>query len=121
MGPGPDPKTSPFAPSSAPTLLSRRAVRGVPEQASFAAIVDAAGLTGGPTRAATPTRATFYAPSRRAVPDLFELARVLGHSHVRITGLYTHLLSGHLERSRNAVNLPAFAENSPEHGQSVAA
>ena len=55
----------------------------------------------------------------RAVPDLFELARVLGHSHVRITELYTHLLPGHLERSRNAVNLPAVPENSPERGQSV--
>ena len=81
----------------------------------FAAIVDAAGLTGGPHTC----RHTYASHFLRAVPDLFELARVLGHSHVRITELYTHLLPGHLERSRNAVNLPAFPENSSERGQSV--
>jgi hypothetical protein len=39
------------------------------------------------------------------VPDLFLLAQVLGHSHQRVTELYTHLLPGHLARARNAVNL----------------
>jgi len=64
-------------------------------------------------------RHTYASHFLSAVPDLFELARVLGHTHVRITELYTHLLPGHLERSRNAVTLPAFPENSPERGQSV--
>ena len=52
-------------------------------------------------------RLTCYASHfLRDVPDLFELARVLGHSHVRVTELYTHRLPGHLERARNAVDLP---------------
>lgn len=68
----------------------------------FAAVVHAAGLKGGPHTC----RHTYASHFLRAVPDLFELARVLGHSHVRVTELYTHLLPGHLERARNAVNLP---------------
>jgi site-specific recombinase XerD len=55
-------------------------------------------------------RHTYASRVLRAVPDLFELARVLGHARVRITELYRHLLPGHLERSRNAVNLPASPE-----------
>jgi hypothetical protein len=31
--------------------------------------------------------------------------QVLGHSHQRVTELYAHLLPGHLDRARNAVNL----------------
>lgn len=41
----------------------------------------------------------------QAVPDLFLLANVLGHSHTRITELYAHLLPEHLDRARNAVNI----------------
>jgi hypothetical protein len=37
------------------------------------------------------------------VPDLFLLARVLGHSDTRVTKLYSHLLPEHLARARNAV------------------
>ncbi|MDP9037110.1 MAG: tyrosine-type recombinase/integrase [Myxococcota bacterium] len=81
----------------------------------FAAVVDATGLTGG----LHTCRHTYASHFLRAVPDLFELAHVLGHSHVRITELYTYRLPGHLERSRNAVNLPAFPENSPDRGHLV--
>lgn len=38
-------------------------------------------------------------------PDMFLLAKVLGHSHVRMTALYSHLLPSHLEAARNVVNI----------------
>lgn len=50
-------------------------------------------------------RHTFASHFLQQVPDLFLLAQVLGHSHQRVTELYAHLLPGHLERARNAVNL----------------
>ncbi len=62
---------------------------------------DAAGLTGG----AHKLRHTFASHFLMAVPDLFLLAQVLGHSTSRITELYSHLLPGHLGRAKNAVNL----------------
>ncbi len=62
---------------------------------------DAAGLTGGVHQ----LRHTFASHFLQEVPDLFLLAQVLGHSHQRTTELYAHLLPGHLERARNAVNL----------------
>jgi len=37
-------------------------------------------------------------------PDVYLLARVLGHSDVAVTRLYSHLLPDHLERARNAVS-----------------
>ena len=77
----------------------------------FAAIVRAAALTGGPHTC----RHTYASHFLRAVPDLFELARVLGHSHVRITELYTHLLPGHLDRARNAVNLAPAGDELGHH------
>jgi hypothetical protein len=36
---------------------------------------------------------------------MFLLAQVLGHSHQRVTALYSHLLPGHLLRARDAVNM----------------
>lgn len=51
------------------------------------------------------TRHTFASHFLQAVPDLFLLAQVLGHSHTRTTELYSHLLPGHLLRAKNAVNL----------------
>jgi hypothetical protein len=36
-------------------------------------------------------------------PDLFALGRLLGHSHVRVTEIYGHLLPGHLDEARNVV------------------
>lgn len=58
-------------------------------------------LTGGPHQ----LRHTFASHFLQQVPDLFLLGQVLGHSHHRVTELYAHLLPGHLERARNAVNL----------------
>jgi integrase len=55
-------------------------------------------------------RHTFAAHFLQAVPDLFLLAQVLGHSHARVTELYAHLLPDHLARARNAVNIgPSLA------------
>lgn len=67
----------------------------------FWAARDRAGLQGGPHT----LRHTFASNFLQAVPDLFLLSKVLGHSHQRITELYAHLLPGHLERARNAVNI----------------
>lgn len=50
-------------------------------------------------------RHTFASHFLAAVPDMFLLAQVLGHSHVRITKIYSHLLPGHLARARDAVML----------------
>jgi integrase len=60
-----------------------------------------AGLTGGPHT----LRHTYASAFLQQVPDLFLLSEILGHSHERITQLYAHLLPGHLQRARNAVNL----------------
>jgi integrase len=57
-------------------------------------------------------RHTFASNFLQQVPDLFLLAQVLGHSHTRVTELYAHLLPGHLDRARNAVNIgPALSAN----------
>lgn len=50
-------------------------------------------------------RHTYASHFLAAVPDMFLLSQVLGHSHVRITKIYSHLLPGHLERARDAVNI----------------
>jgi len=63
---------------------------------------DAAGVGGSPHIC----RHTFASHFLANVPDLFLLAAVLGHSHSRVTELYSHLLPDHLERARNAVVLP---------------
>ena len=68
---------------------------------AFWAARDRARLDGGPHT----LRQTFASLFLRSVPDLFLLAKVLGHSHQRVTELYTHLLPDHLARARNAVNL----------------
>lgn len=60
-----------------------------------------AGVGGSPHR----FRHTFASHFLASVPDMFLLARVLGHSDKRVTELYSHLLPGHLERARNAVHL----------------
>lgn len=61
----------------------------------------AAGVIGGPHT----TRHTFASHFLRRQPDLFLLSQILGHSHARVTELYSHLLPDHLARARNAVNL----------------
>lgn len=65
-----------------------------------------AGVDGGPHR----LRHTFASLFLQAQPDLFLLAQVLGHSHTRVTELYSHLLPGHLARARNAVSLAPATE-----------
>ena len=59
----------------------------------------AAGLSGG----AHTLRHTYASHFLQRQPDLFLLARVLGHSDVAVTKLYSHLLPDHLARARNAV------------------
>ena len=59
----------------------------------------AAGLRGG----AHTLRHTYASHFLQKQPDLFLLARVLGHSDVAVTKLYSHLLPDHLARARNAV------------------
>lgn len=62
-------------------------------------VVNAAGLSGGPHKA----RHTFASHYLAAKPDLFRLGRILGHSHSRVTELYSHLLPEHLIEDRNVV------------------
>jgi integrase len=61
----------------------------------------AAGLDGGPHT----LRHTYASHFLASTPDLFLLARVLGHSDTRVTRLYAHLLPDHLARARDAVSL----------------
>ena len=64
---------------------------------------EAAKLKGGPHT----LRHTFASHFLKQVPDLFLLARVLGHSDTRVTKLYSHLVPEHLARARNAVRFGA--------------
>lgn len=67
----------------------------------FGAIRRRAGLTGG----VHTLRHTFASMFLQQVPDMFLLAKLLGHSHQRVTEIYSHLLPDHLGRARNAVNV----------------
>jgi len=70
-----------------------------------------AGLSGGPHT----LRHSFASLFLAAQPDMFLLAEVLGHSHTRVTELYSHLLPQHLARARDVVNLsPPTAAPPPE-------
>lgn len=82
-----------------PTPLGER-YKGFPDL-RYRRVRNAAGLTGGPHT----TRHTYASHFLQAVPDLWELSAMLGHSHTRTTELYAHLLPDHHERARNAVNL----------------
>jgi integrase len=68
----------------------------------FRRLTKAAGVLGGPHT----TRHTYASHFLKAQPDLPLLAQVLGHSQTYVTELYTHLLPEHLDRARNAVQLP---------------
>jgi integrase len=67
----------------------------------FRRVIRAAKASGSPHR----FRHTFASHFLAKVPDMFLLAKVLGHSHNRVTELYSHLLPGHLERAKDAVHL----------------
>lgn len=58
-------------------------------------------LRGGPHT----LRHTFAAHFLHAVPDMYLLSKVLGHSETRTSAIYSHLLPSHMEKARNAVNL----------------
>lgn len=51
-------------------------------------------------------RHTYASHFLAARGDMFLLAQILGHSHERVTAIYSHLLPDHLERARDAVSLP---------------
>jgi integrase len=59
----------------------------------------AAGLVGGPHT----LRHSYASHFLRHHPDLFLLARILGHSHTRVTELYSHLVPDALNAARDAV------------------
>jgi integrase len=69
-------------------------------QLAFDRARKAAGLKGGPHT----TRHTYATHFLRKCPDLYLLAKVLGHSDITVTKLYSHLLPDHLNRARNAVD-----------------
>lgn len=60
----------------------------------------AAGLVGGPHT----LRHTFASHFLQARPDLFALARILGHSHSRTTELYSHFLPGRMAELAEVVS-----------------
>lgn len=62
-------------------------------------------IVGGPHR----LRHTFASTFLAAKPDLFALGRILGHSHTRVTELYSHLLPDHLATTRNVVTFDVAA------------
>ena len=60
----------------------------------------AAGLVGGPHT----LRHTYASHFLKNHPDLYLLGRVLGHSHSRVTEIYSHLLPNALAAARTAVS-----------------
>jgi integrase len=81
---------------SFPNQLSRRAIRRARLRGS-----------------AHTTRHTFASHFLHAQPDLFLLGQLLGHTTARVTELYAHMLPGHLDRARGAVDLaPTLAADS---------
>jgi integrase len=72
-------------------------------QKQFDRARDAAGLKGGVHRLRH-----FYATMMvQKTRDLLLVARILGHSHERVTELYAHLLPDHLKVAREAFSVPA--------------
>ena len=60
-----------------------------------------AGITGHPHM----IRHVFAACLLVNVPDLPYLAKILGHSAIRTTELYSYMLPGRLNRAKNAVSI----------------
>ncbi len=71
--------------------------------AMFKEVQTAAGVSGGPHTC----RHVFASLFLQKTPDVFLLAKVLGHTSQHTTMMYAHLLPEHLEKSRNAVNIAA--------------
>jgi integrase len=69
--------------------------------AIFKELQTKAGVTGG----AHTLRHCYASNFLQKTRDMFALSKILGHSHQRTTELYSHLLPGHLAKSRNAVNI----------------
>ena len=65
----------------------------------FNRVARQAGLSGGPHTLRHYPASHFLAHC----PDIYLLARVLGHSDVTVTRLYAHLLPDHLAKARNVV------------------
>ena len=88
-----------------PTLATPKKPQGdrytVWPQKQWDAARRAAGVKGSPHVC----RHTFASHFLASEPDLWLLAKVLGHSHAAVTELYTHLLPGHLEKARDVVNI----------------
>lgn len=68
---------------------------------TFARLVKKAGLTGGPHKLRHSYASSFLANGGA----MWDLSLVLGHSHEKVTALYSHLVPGHLEQTRNKVNV----------------
>lgn len=62
---------------------------------------DAAGIKGGVHK----LRHTFASRFLAAKPDMFLLARILGHSYTQVTERYSHLQPGHLDNARDVVSI----------------
>ncbi len=59
-------------------------------------------------------RHTYASHFLAAIPDLYLLSQILGHSHEKVTQIYAHLLPDHLRRAVNAVNIgPKGSERVP--------
>ncbi len=77
----------------------RKVAHEFPDNAWRRVVVEHAKLKGGPHKA----RHTFASHLLAAKPDLFLLGRILGHSHSRVTELYSHLIPEHLVAARDVV------------------
>ena len=72
-------------------------------QRRFDRVRAAAGLQGGPHT----LRHTYASHMVQATRDLLLVARLLGHSHERVTERYAHLLPDSLDVARNAISFSA--------------
>lgn len=81
-------------------------------QRAFDRAREAAGLKGGPHTC----RHTFATHFLQGRPDMFLLARLLGHSTAYVTELYSHVLPDHLATARNVVSLGAKRRARSRHG-----
>lgn len=69
--------------------------------ARFKELQTLAGVTGGPHT----LRHYFASCFLRNGGSMWQLSAILGHTHERVTALYSHLLPGYLEAARNIVNV----------------